>query len=99
MSESISAAEQVPSRRNSCESWTYARFRSGPRPLAPLSRHMVETKQAMEPEGYLFRLFHLCRPPRPDQTCTCPRPPMGTFALCRCFDGSGNPSFADEDEA
>ena len=75
------------------------RFPLGSPESRATARHLVATKQAMEPEGYLFRLFHLCRPPRPDQTCTCPRPPMGTFALCRCFDGSGNPSFADEDEA
>ena len=51
-------------------------------------RHMLETKQAMEPEGYLFRLGAICRPPSPDQTCHCPPTPAGTFALCTCFLGS-----------
>jgi hypothetical protein len=54
------------------------------------ARHLVAVREAAEPEGMLFRLLHIGSPPDPDQTCSCPRTPAGTFALCRCFDGMEN---------
>ncbi len=38
-----------------------------------------------EGEGTLLRLRFVGHSPQPDQKCTCPKPPAGTVALCRCF--------------
>jgi hypothetical protein len=36
-------------------------------------------------EGTLFRLIAVGSPAPPGTKCTCPIPPAGTFALCKCF--------------
>jgi hypothetical protein len=66
------------------------RFPLGSPESRATARHLVAASEATEPEGMLFRLLHIGSPPDPNQTCSCPRTPAGTFALCRCFDGREN---------
>lgn len=71
---------------------------SGPRPggfplgsaqLRAAARALLEARKGAEGVGILFRLKRIGSGPKPgrtDRKCTCPAPPAGTFALCRCFE-------------
>ena len=46
----------------------------------------ILAERAVKPfDGILVRLVRTERPYPPDKKCTCPKPPAGTFAICRCF--------------
>lgn len=49
------------------------------------ARHVSATRRAAQGEGTLIRLRFIGSPFNPDQKCTCPPPPTGTVAICRCF--------------
>jgi hypothetical protein len=55
------------------------------------ARRVLEVRRATEPEEILMELSFINRPPLPGTTCTCPRPPTGTFATCECLIGPEDP--------
>jgi hypothetical protein len=49
------------------------------------ARSLLVLKRAMEGEGIVFVLSAIGSPAPPGTKCTCPIPPAGTVAMCRCF--------------
>lgn len=55
------------------------------------ARHGLTARRSREGEGILVVLRVAGRSLQADQKCTCPKPPGGTFAICRCFCPSDPP--------
>jgi hypothetical protein len=49
------------------------------------ARALLTAKRTAQGEGILVRLVSVLGCDDPGRKCTCPTPPAGTFALCRCF--------------
>jgi hypothetical protein len=59
------------------------------------ARAFLASKRATEGEGTLIRVLLVGSPPEPGRRCTCPWPPAGTFALCKCFYEAGDSDGAE----
>ena len=49
------------------------------------ARSLLDARRATEGEGTLLIIDDIGMPCDPNKKCTCPRPPAGTLAICKCF--------------
>ena len=50
-----------------------------------VARQALTARRAAQTPGILVQLVSVAHRPEADKECTCPSPPPGECALCRCF--------------